>query len=147
VLLLEDTAALVGLGCALAGVALSEATGNARWDGVGSLAIGLLLVAVAIVLVIETGSLLVGESASPQVVTRIAAAIDRSDLVNRCIHLRTEHLGPDEIVVAAKIEFDHRLTVPQLAEAIDAVERDIRAIEPRATLIFIEPDVYRAPSG
>jgi cation diffusion facilitator family transporter len=146
VLLLEDTAALVGLACALAGVALSEITGNARWDGVGSLAIGLLLVAVAIVLVIEMSSLLVGESARPQVVARIEATIDNFALVNRCIHLRTEHLGPDEIVVAAKIEFNHDLTVPQLAEGIDALERDIRAVEPRATLIFIEPDVYREPS-
>jgi cation diffusion facilitator family transporter len=146
VLLLEDTAALIGLGCALVGIALSEITGNARWDGVGSLTIGLLLVAVAIVLVIEMGSLLVGESARPQVVADIEATIDNFPLVNRCIHLRTEHLGPDEIVVAAKIEFDPAISVPELAEAIDALERDIRVVEPRATLIFIEPDVYREPA-
>ena len=109
--------------------------------------IGSLLVAVAIVLVIEMGSLLIGESARPEVVARIRQAIDDNDRVHRCIHLRTDQLGPDEIVVAAKVEFEHSLTVPQLAEAIDALEVEIRAVERRATLIFIEPDVYREPSN
>ncbi len=133
VVLLEDSAALVGLAFALIGV--------------GSLAIGLLLVAVAIVLVIEMGSLLVGESARPEVVRRIRAAIEAAPDVRRCIHLRTEHLGPDEIVVATKVEFDPHLTLAELARTIDALEVDIRAVEPRATLIFVEPDVYREPAG
>jgi cation diffusion facilitator family transporter len=145
VVLLEDSAALVGLVIALLGVVIADLTGNARWDGVGSLAIGLLLIGVAVVLVIEMGSLLVGESARPQVVARIRDAIDAFPAVRRCIHLRTEHLGPDEILVATKIEFDPDLTVAQLAVTIDALEADIRAVEPRATLIFIEPDVYREP--
>jgi cation diffusion facilitator family transporter len=143
VLLMEDSAALVGLAFAFIGVSLSEITGSARWDGLGSIAIGLVLVSVAIILVIETGSLLVGESARPQVVAAIRTAIENNALVKRCIHLRTEHIGPEEIVVAAKVEFDHALTVRQLADAINDVEVDIRAAEPRATLIFIEPDVYR----
>jgi cation diffusion facilitator family transporter len=143
VLLLEDTAALVGLVFAFMGVTLSKLTGNARWDGVGSVAIGLLLVAVAVVLVIEMSSLLVGESARPGVVEAIRTAIEDHRLVERVIHLRTEHIGPDEIVVAAKVEFDHSLSVAELAAAIDSVEVDIRATEPHATLIFIEPDVYR----
>ncbi len=147
VVLLEDSAALVGLAFALIGVVLAEITGNGRWDGVGSLAIGLLLVAVAIVLVIEMGSLLVGESARPEVVQRIRSAIEASPAVRRCIHLRTEHLGPDEIVVATKVEFDPHLTVAELARTIDALEIDIRTVEPRATLIFVEPDVYREPVG
>jgi cation diffusion facilitator family transporter len=143
VLLLEDTAALIGLGFAFVGVILSKVTDNARWDGVGSLAIGALLVAVAVVLVIETGSLLVGEAARPEDVARIRAAIEGNDCVQRLIHLRTEHLGPDEIIVAAKIEFTSGLSVEQAAAAIDAVEVDIRAADARAVWIFLEPDVYR----
>jgi cation diffusion facilitator family transporter len=147
VVLLEDSAALAGLAFALIGVILAEVTGNGRWDGVGSLAIGLLLVAVAIVLVIEMGSLLVGEAARPEVVQRIRHAIEAFPKVQRCIHLRTEHLGPDEIVVATKVEFDPELTIAELAQTIDDLEVDIRAVEPRATLIFVEPDVFHAPVG
>ncbi len=147
VVLLEDSAALVGLAIALVGVILADVTGNGRWDGVGSLGIGVLLVIVAVVLVIEMGSLLVGESARPEVIARIRRAIEDFPSVRRCIHLRTEHLGPDEIVVASKVEFDPALTVAELAATIDALELDIRAAEPRATLIFIEPDVYRERAG
>jgi len=147
VVLLEDAAALIGLVIALVCVGATEVTGNARWDGLGSLAIGLLLIAVAIVLVIEMGSLLVGEAARPEVVASIRRAIEDFPAVQRCIHLRTEHLGPDEIVVATKVEFDPRLTLVELATTIDALEVDIRTAEPRATLVFIEPDVYRAPAN
>jgi cation diffusion facilitator family transporter len=147
VILLEDAAALVGLMMALLGVVLADLTGNGRWDGVGSLGIGILLVGVAIVLVIEMGSLLVGEAARPEVVERIRGTIEGFATVQRCIHLRTEHLGPDEIVVAAKVEFDPDLTVAQLATTIDALEAEIRRMEPRATLIFVEPDVYHEPAG
>ena len=147
VVLLEDAAALTGLVIALVGVVVADMTGDGRWDGVGSLAIGILLVGVAIVLVIEMGSLLVGEAARPEVVRRIRQAIETFPAVSRCIHLRTEHLGPDEIVVAAKVEFDLHLTVAELAATIDALEVEIRRVEPRATLIFVEPDVYRQPAG
>lgn len=147
VVLLEDFAALIGLAFAFVGVVASDLTGDATWDGVGSLAIGVLLVVVAIVLVIEMGSLLIGESARPQVVAKIRAAIENNPCVERCIHLRTEQLGPEEIVVATKVEIDTSLTVPQLAQAIDALEVDIRRVEPRATLIFVEPDVYRSEVG
>jgi cation diffusion facilitator family transporter len=147
VVLLEDSAALVGLVIALLGVVVADVTGDGRWDGVGSLAIGILLVGVAIVLVIEMGSLLVGEAARPEVVDRIRRAIETFPTVSRCIHLRTEHLGPDEIVVAAKVEFDPNLTVAELASTIDELEVEIRRVEPRATLIFVEPDVYREPAG
>ncbi len=143
VVLLEDTAALIGLAFALIGVVLAAVTGNGRWDGFGSLAIGIVLVAVAFVLVVEMGSLLVGESARPEVVQRITAAVEQFPLVRRVIHLRTEHVGPDEIVVAVKAEFDPSLTMEQLATTIDALERDIRVAESRATLVFVEPDVYR----
>jgi cation diffusion facilitator family transporter len=145
VVLLEDAAALVGLGLALIGVAAAGITDDARWDGVGSLSIGILLVLVAIVLVVEMGSLLIGESAGPDVVDRIRRVINDNERVTRLIHLRTEQLGPDEIVVAIKAEFETTMRVPELATAIDQLEVEIRTAEPRATLIFIEPDVYRDP--
>ena len=143
VVLLEDFGAIVGLLIALVGVTMAKITDNGRWDGAGSLGIGILLVVVAIVLVIEMGSLLVGESARPETVRRIGDAIDAFPSVRTCIHLRTEHLGPDDILVAAKVEFDLDLSVTELAQTIDDVEAAIRAVEPRARLIFIEPDVYR----
>jgi len=143
VVLLEDLAALVGLVFAFFGIGLSWLTDDARWDGAGSLLIGLLLVAVAVVLVIEMGSLLVGESARPEVVATIRAAMEENGKVQRVIHLRTDQLGPEEIMVAAKVEFDLSLSVAELAAAIDALEADVRRVEPFATLIFIEPDVYR----
>lgn len=143
VVLLEDFAALVGLVIALVGVSMSGVTGNAAWDGLGSLGIGVLLVAVAVVLVIEMSSLLLGEAARPAVVARIRTAIEQFPVVRRCIHLRTEHLGPDDIVVATKVEFDHDLSMHGLAAAIDALEVQIRGAEPAARLIFIEPDIYR----
>ena len=146
VVLLEDSAALLGLGFALGGVIAAAATGNGRWDGLGSLSIGVLLVGVALVLVIEMGSLLVGEAARPEVTQRIGAAIEAFPKVRRCIHLRTDHLGPDEIMVAAKVEFDADLTVAQLASAIDELEVEIRKVEPRAAFVFVEPDVYREPA-
>src|SRR4029079_6094422 len=99
VVLLEDTAALIGLFIAFVCVILAEVTDNGTWDGIGSLSIGILLVVVAIVLVIETGSLLIGESARPEVVARIRQTVNDFPSVRRCIHLRTEHIGPEEIVV------------------------------------------------
>jgi divalent metal cation (Fe/Co/Zn/Cd) transporter len=141
--LLEDLGALVGLFLALGGVTLSAVTDDAMWDGVGSLCIGTLLVIIAIILVIEMSSLLLGEAARPEVVANIRAALLDAPDVQRCIHLRTEHLGPDDIIVATKVEFDHTLTFEQLAECINAAEARVRAAAPSARLIFIEPDVFR----
>jgi cation diffusion facilitator family transporter len=146
VVLLEDTAALIGLSFAFVGVVLADVTGDARWDGVGSLAIGLLLVLVAFVLVVEMGSLLIGESARPHVIARIKEAIEQFPAVRRLIHLRTEQLGPDDILVAAKVEFDPSLSMSELARTIDELEVAVRQAEPRARLLFIEPDVYREPA-
>lgn len=144
-LLLEDTAAEIGLFLALAGVGLSSITGNPRWDAAGSLAIGGLLVVVAIVLGIEMKALLVGEAASPAQEDAIAEAMASHHRVNQLIHLRTLHIGPDELLVAAKLEFDQTMTMAQLADAIDAVEVDVRRTVPIATVIYIEPDIQRPP--
>ncbi len=127
VVLLEDTAAEVGLFLALGGVVLSEVTHNPRWDAAGSLAIGILLVAVALVLAVEMKGLLIGESASPEQEAAIAAAMAANGKVNRVIHMRTQHLGPDELLVGAKLEFDRTLSLAGLARG----DRCRRSGDPR----------------
>lgn len=144
VVLLEDTGALIGLLFALLGVGLAVLTGEPRFDAAGSLAIGLLLVVIAFVLAVEMKSLLIGEAAAPEVIAGIEAAIREEEAVVRLIHMRTEHLGPDELLVAAKVEFQKILDVRGLAAAIDKVEARIRAKVPTATRIYIEPDLYVA---
>lgn len=143
VVLLEDVGALTGLVLALAGVTLAEITGNPRWDAVGSIAIGALLVVIAFVLVVEMKSLLIGEAASPKLETAIRSAMTESPEVKSVIHMRTLHLGPDELLVAAKLDVDAP-SVAELARAIDAVEARIRAAAPIATVIYLEPDVERS---
>lgn len=143
VVVLEDIGAQIGLVFALFGLVMAEVTGNPRWDAVGSLAIGVLLVIIAGVLAIEMKGLLIGESADPADVAKVRAAIEGAGPVRRLIHLRTEHIGPEEMLVAAKLEYDGSLTFTQLAEAIDATERRVRAAVPAAKVIYIEPDVYR----
>jgi cation diffusion facilitator family transporter len=143
VVLLEDCGALVGLVFAFVGVVLSAATGNPRWDAMGSIAIGALLVCIAIVLAWEMKGLLIGESATPEMERRIAEAMRSSPSVVNLIHLRTEHLGPDELLVGAKLEFDPSLSVSELAEAIDHTEALVRAAVPQARTMYIEPDVLR----
>ena len=146
VVLLEDTGALCGLVFALTGVVLASVTGEPRWDAVGSLAIGLLLVSIAMVLGVEMKALLIGESATPAVEEAIRTAMTTAPAVRRLIHLRTEHLGPDELLVGAKLEFDRTLSVPALAQAIDDVEARVRAVVPAAHIMYIEPDVHHATS-
>lgn len=146
VVLLEDTAALTGLVFALIGVGLATATGNPAYDGIGSIAIGLLLGAVAVILAVEMKSLLIGEAASGDQVRAIAAAFVDGREVRRVIHLRTLHLGPDELLVAAKVELDRGLDVPAVARAIDAAEARVRAAVPIAQVIYVEPDLF-VPGG
>jgi cation diffusion facilitator family transporter len=143
VVLLEDTGALLGLLMAFVGVSVAEVTGNPRWDAVGSIGIGILLVVIAIVLAVEMKSLLIGESASAQMEHAIRAAIEDGPDVRRVIHLRTLHLGPDELLVAAKVELDAP-SVSDVASAIDATETRIRAAVPIARVIYLEPDLYRS---
>jgi cation diffusion facilitator family transporter len=144
VVLLEDTGALLGLVFALAGLGLAEITGNPRWDAVGSIAIGLLLVAIAIILAIEMKGLLIGESASEIDQQAIEAALTSPASVVGLIHLRTMHLGPDELLVAAKLEYRHELTISELAQAIDDTEAALRAAVPIAHTVYIEPDIRRS---
>jgi divalent metal cation (Fe/Co/Zn/Cd) transporter len=143
VVLLEDVGAEIGLLFALAGLTLAEITGNPRWDAVGSVAIGVLLVAIAFILAREMKGLLIGEAATDDDLDKINAALAGADKVNGVIHLRTMHLGPEELLVAAKLEFDHSLTVAELARAIDGAEADLRAAVPTAATVYIEPDIRR----
>jgi cation diffusion facilitator family transporter len=142
--LLEDFAALCGLALALIGVTLAALTHDDRWDAAGSIAIGVLLGCVAVVLATEMKSLLIGESASPGMQAAILTAIESGPDVRRVIHLRTLHIGPETLLVAAKITMLHDDTARSIAAGIDAAEQRIRAAVPIAELIFLEPDIYQA---
>jgi cation diffusion facilitator family transporter len=143
VVLLEDTGALLGLGFALLGVGLAEITGNPRFDAVGSIAIGLLLAVIAFVLAVEMKSLLIGEAATPDVQEQICEALEGTPGIQRMIHLRTEHLGPDDLLVVAKIAVDPQMPSGETAAVIDRAEAAVRAKVPEARLMFLEPDVDR----
>ena len=147
VVLLEDTGAEIGLLFALFGLLLAHWTGDGRWDALGSVAIGLLLIAIAITLMIEMKGLLIGEAASAADIDAIDAAIRRSPHVEDVIHMRTEHLGPDEILLATKVEYDSKLTFDEVADAINATEANIRGAVPAARLIYNEPDFKRPVAG
>jgi cation diffusion facilitator family transporter len=144
VVLLEDFGALIGLTLALGALVTAEITGDAVWDGIGTLGIGLLLGVIAAVLAVEMKSLLIGEAATAANVKLIEAAIAASPDVVQLIHLRTQHLGPEELLVGAKIQFRSDLTVAMLARAIDDVEERVRLVVPIARPMYIEPDILRA---
>ncbi|MEV0118096.1 cation diffusion facilitator family transporter [Streptomyces sp. NPDC050844] len=142
VVLLEDLGALVGLILALVGVSLALATGDGVWDGIGTLCIGILLILIAIILAAETKSLLLGEAAGTEEVEKIEKALVDGDTVTRVIHMRTLHLGPEELLVAAKVAVEHDDTATEIANAINAAEERIRAAVPIARVIYLEPDIY-----
>ena len=148
VVLLEDLAALIGLLLALFGVGFTLLTGDGRWDAAGTALIGLLLVGVAVLLAVETSSMLVGEAASPQQEAVIRKALVGAGVL-RVIHLRTMHLGPDELLIAAKISVPADSTGQQIAAAIDQAESRVRSAIGLHSFIFLEPDLDRvsAPAG
>jgi|SRR5258705_1217325 cation diffusion facilitator family transporter len=147
VVLLEDTGALVGLVFALAGVGLTVLTDDPVWDGVGTLGIGLLLGVIAIILMIEMHSLLIGEGATKQEDAAIRAALEQTEHVERLIHIRTQYLGPDELLVGAKIALAPETDLATVAATIDAAEAAVRAAVPAARIIYLEPDLDRALTG
>ena len=140
VVLLEDIGAMIGLVLALLGVGLAALTGNPVWDAIGTLAIGALLGVISVVLAIEMKSLLLGESATEQHVAAIRTAIAADPLVHSLLHLQTQHLGPEELLVAGKVQMDPALSFSDVVATIDAVEGRIRAAVPIARVIYIEPD-------
>jgi divalent metal cation (Fe/Co/Zn/Cd) transporter len=145
VVLLEDFAALIGLVLALFGVGLTVLTGNGIWDAIGTLGIGVLLILVAIVLGIETKSLLVGEGASAADAIAIRDAINAHPDVEALIHFKTLYVGPEELLVGAKVAFASTARLTDVAVSINSVEAAIREAVPVARIIYIEPDVYVTP--
>jgi cation diffusion facilitator family transporter len=147
VVLLEDTGALIGLALALGGVGLSMLTGDPVWDGIGTMAIGVLLGIIAVILMIEMHSLLIGEGATSQEDKAIRAALEQTPNVDRLIHIRTQYLGPDELLVGAKIALAADTDLATVAATIDAAESAVRAAVPAARVIYLEPDLDRALTG
>ena len=143
VVLLEDFGALVGLVFALLGVGLSWVTGNSVFDAFGTIAIGLLLGVIAIILIIEMKSLLIGEGVTPPVLSKITTALEQEP-VERVIHIRTQYIGPEELLVAAKIALAPGLPVEDVARGIDQAEARVREAVPEARLIYLEPDLDRS---
>jgi cation diffusion facilitator family transporter len=144
VVLLEDMAALLGLVLAFGGVGLTVLTGDPIWDAIGTLAIGALLVLVAVILGAETSSLLVGEGATADDTEKIESALGATRGVNSIIHMKTLYLGPEELMVAAKIAVDVDITGKDIAAIIDDAEARIRAEVPTARVIYLEPDILLA---
>jgi len=149
VILLEDLAALIGLLFALFGVVVTLITGNGVWDAVGTALIGILLVTVAIVLSVEMKSLLLGEAATVENVRAIESAIGGAPGVQRLIHMRTLHIGPEELIVAAKVAVAHSDTGNVIADTINVAELHARQAVPDLTLLmYLEPDIdHGAESG
>ena len=139
VVLLEDAGALIGLVVALGAVITVHLTGEPRWDAVGTLTIGVLLGTIALFLAREMHSLLLGEAADVDDRTRITEAIENSPAVEQLVSLRTQHLGPDEILVGARVVFRAGLDTAGVAAAIDVVEARVHAAVPAAGPIFVEP--------
>jgi len=145
VVLLEDAGALLGLVFALFGIGLAVITGDPLWDGVGTLMIGALLGVIAVILIVEMKSLLIGEGATPKELDAISEAV-AGGRVRRLIHIRTQYLGPDELLVAAKIALEPGLPLTDVASEIDAAEVRVREAVPAARLIYLEPDLDRSPA-
>jgi len=144
VILLEDFGALIGLVFALIGVGAAVVTGDGRWDGMGAMAIGSLLIAIAVILVREMAGMLIGEGALPEEHAAVKAALESAPLVERVIHLRTLHVGPDALLVGAKIAITQFQTAEDIARGIDEAERLLRIEVPSTKYVFLEPDLDRS---
>jgi cation diffusion facilitator family transporter len=144
VVLLEDSGALTGLLLALVGVGLTMLTGNPVWDGIGTLCIGVLLAVIAVVLMIEMHSALIGEGATAQEGQAIRTALEQTANVDRLIHLRTQYMGPEDMLVGAKLAFSPEIDLATVAATIDAAEAAVRTAVPAARVIYLEPDLDRA---
>ncbi|MFF0608250.1 cation diffusion facilitator family transporter [Nocardia tengchongensis] len=146
VVLLEDSGALIGLVLAFAAISLTMITGEPIWDGVGTLSIGILLGVIAVILIIEMQSLLIGEGATPEEDAAIRTALVDDRCIDKVIHLRTQYLGPEEMLVAAKVSIVPGLEISDIATAIDEAEARVRTQVPAARVIYLEPDLYRTPA-
>jgi divalent metal cation (Fe/Co/Zn/Cd) transporter len=147
VVLLEDTGALIGLVLALAGVGLTVITDEPVWDGIGTLCIGILLGIIAIILIVEMQSALIGEGATVADENAIRNTLGAAAGIDRVIHMKTQYLGPDELLVAAKIAITPGASAYDVAVAIDTAEKAVREQVPVARVIYLEPDIDRAPDA
>lgn len=147
VILLEDFAALVGLVFAFIGVGLTAITGNSLFDAIGTIMIGVLLVAVAVIIGVEMKSLLVGEGANLDDAEKISKALKDTKEIDRIIHMKTLYVGPDELMVGAKISLDPHVTMREVSVIINLAERRVREAVPAARIIYIEPDVWIDPNA
>jgi len=145
VIFLEETAALIGLTIAMVGLLIEHLTGALFFDGLASILIGLLLASTALFVGIETKSLIIGEGADPEMLRRIRLLLLREESITHVIHIRSLHLGAEDILLAVKAEFDTRLNPKQICSLINGIEADIRAHYPQVNKIFIEPDIYKKP--
>ncbi|MEV6278318.1 cation diffusion facilitator family transporter [Nocardia sp. NPDC051832] len=143
VVLLEDSGALIGLTFAFAGVGLTMLTGNPVWDGIGTLAIGVLLGGIAVILIVEMKSLLIGEGATPAEDSAIRAHLVDGHRIDQVMRLRTEYLAPDQLMVAAKIRMTPFLDVTEVADAINDAEARVRMAVPNVDVMYLEPEIYR----
>lgn len=147
VVLLEDLAALLGLVFALLGVGLTVITGNGIFDGIATILIGVLLVGVAIIVGVEVKSLLVGEGATEEDVEKIEAALLNCKEIDRVVHMKTLYLGPDAIMVGAKVSLPASTTMAEVSVIVNLAERRVRAAVPEAQVIYLEPDVWIDPNS
>ena len=147
VVLLEDLAALLGLVIALGAVSISIATDDAVWDGVGTLSIGMLLIVVAAFLAVEMKSLLIGEAASAGDADTIKRAIESEPGVQRLLHMRTQHIGPEELLIGAKVELTDGLSVADVAATVNRIETSVRDAIGDTAIIYLEPDVWRSATA
>lgn len=143
VLMLEDSAALIGLGLAAGGISLSLLTGNPIWDGVATLLIGGLLVAVATILFHEVKSLLIGEAADPAIENEMLQIILSVEGVDRVVDLKTLYIGPAELFIAMKVTVGSEDNAATVAWTIDEIEARLRKAFPAAEMIYVEPDLYK----
>lgn len=143
VVFLEDLAALSGLSFALIMISLQHITGNLAFDGIGSIMIGVILAIVAIFMGNETRSLLLGESADPKIIKQIVHIFNEEESINHLIYIKSLQLGPNDIMLSAKVEFNHRLTTIEISNLINGIEKEIRTNHPDVKKIFIEPDILK----
>ena len=141
VVLLEDAGALFGMVIALGAITLVKTTGEPIWDGIGTLSIGVLLGVIAIILAREMHSLIIGEAASETDRLKIVSVIENNKQVVELVEMRTQHLGPDEILIGVRIAFRETLQTKEIAQLINQLENDIRVELDNAGPIFIEPEL------
>jgi len=137
--LFEDSAALIGLAMAFLGILAAQLLGEPVFDGVASIAIGLLLALTAIFLARETKSLLIGEPASARLQKSVLELVAKDPAIQRANGVLTVHLAPDQIVVALSAEFKDQMRTPEIEASVERIEASLAAAHPEIRALFIKP--------